>query len=192
MSRRVLLTGFEPFADHAVNPSWEALRGLGGFDALGADELERQIALLPVDYEGVAARLPELIAAGPWDLAIHLGVMGERGGLRLETRARRGPYTKPDNRGLLPPQSLAPGVIEERASSADIPALLDFLEGEGVPARPSDDAGLYLCEFTYYLSLSLEAATRILFLHVPRFGEPFEPAELTDIVRRLSAAAVDA
>eukprot|EP00912_Choanoflagellata_sp_UC4_P000300 UC4_evm2s182 len=55
--------------------------------------------------------------------------------------------------------------------------------------EPGYDAGLYLCEFVLYRSLSLCEATGIqtpvVFLHVPPAGEPFDKESLKYAVRKL-------
>ena len=56
---RVLLTGFEPFAGDAVNPSEEAVH-LVESRWSGPEELIT--AVLPVTFAGAAARMRELLA----------------------------------------------------------------------------------------------------------------------------------
>jgi len=47
----VLLTGFEPFAQHRVNPSWEVVKTLSGMTFGGRRTVSH---LLPVEYGEVA------------------------------------------------------------------------------------------------------------------------------------------
>jgi hypothetical protein len=48
----------------------------------------------------------------------------------------------------------------------------------------SVEAGLYLCEFTYFLSLELGRAPTV-FLHVPPFDSPYNPEQLRAFVSTL-------
>lgn len=66
------------------------------------------------------------------------------------------------------------------------PAAADHLALRGFPVQPSDDAGRYLCNLTYYLSLCESEKARVrrgaplhaLFLHVP-------PADVVPLRRQL-------
>lgn len=62
---------------------------------------------------------------------------------------------------------------EEYACLLNLPALVEELMAGGSPADVcvSTDAGLYLCEFTYFTTLSCNPAPA-LFVHIPPVGQP--------------------
>lgn len=63
MSReKVLLTGFGPFGDHNINPSWEVVKELSSkygkyYEELGIELITQE---LPVDYKFVQNEVPRL------------------------------------------------------------------------------------------------------------------------------------
>ena len=59
----------------------------------------------------------------------------------------------------------------------DIPSVLAKVQAAepGSNVTASSDAGLYLCEYTYYFSLHSNPAPT-LFIHIPPFDKPLSPA----------------
>ncbi|MEQ2256172.1 Pyroglutamyl-peptidase 1 [Ilyodon furcidens] len=56
--KKVVVTGFEPFGEHAVNSSWVAVQEL---EQLGLGEtVDLHVCELPVDYQAVENILPSL------------------------------------------------------------------------------------------------------------------------------------
>jgi len=169
----VLVTGFEPFEEHATNPSAAVARGLATAPPAGVDVVAAE---LPVSYRGVPAALDEALAGLDGRRpALYLGLgVQPRDGFRLEARARvrltrRG---RPDNDGVDAVVATAEreGPDEAWSTRLDAGALaLALLELAPEPAGLSWDAGGYVCEFTYG-ELLARAATHdadALFIHVP-------------------------
>lgn len=112
-------------------------------------------------------------------LIVNCGV-GKLGYLKLEKRARNGPYTKKDNRGREATNNCCSEEDDgEMVRETELP--LEDIVKSVVQSRPekhplqlstSTGAGLFLCEYTYYCSLRAERCPSV-FLHVPPFGQPY-------------------
>jgi pyrrolidone-carboxylate peptidase len=96
----------------------------------------------------------------------------------METLARNGPYNKLDNRNETP----AGGVIEgpvQQFTKVNVEQVIEWGKREKDwkdNVRLSTDAGLYLCEWTFFTSLRESAKedsshATVLFIHVPQIGE---------------------
>lgn len=155
LSATFLVTGFEPFADHRTNASWDAL-------VLLRQRWSARIATrcLPVDrcaaHELLRSMLRELRPRAVLCTGIARGEI-----FRIEHRARR-------------PAALAlePGLdeVEGRWPWLEMQTALDAC---GVSTMHSDDAGQYVCESTYWSLLNYRDALApavpeyAAFLHVP-------------------------
>jgi len=161
---RILLTGFEPFAEWPVNSSWEAVRHLA---ARRGDLVAR---LLPVDHE----RAAEAVSAVIGDLRpgiVLLTGLADDPVPRLERLGRAGPLATPDK------PSRRPGRWPWTAA-------MDGVAARGLPVRLSDDAGGYVCDTTYWAALGTEAPL-VAFLHLPPPGPTWTPergARLIEVV----------
>eukprot|EP00049_Salpingoeca_infusionum_P024729 m.16781 g.16781 ORF g.16781 m.16781 type:complete len:355 (-) comp7236_c0_seq1:2678-3742(-) len=190
----VLITGFEPFGTHAINPSWEVMRLLDQTQIKGWNVRAHR---LPVEYEPVQAKIPQLWEQYPSvKLVIHCGV-GREGGIELEQRARNGPYVRLDNQKTFP-ETKCSHVDDgdcERHTTLSLPAVIarvrDAYDGN-INIKHSFDAGLYLCEFSLYQSLRIGKAPAV-FVHVPPFDKPYSQEDLTQrahiVVQELVAQA---
>ena len=168
--RTILVTGFEPFGVHAVNPT-EGLakavdgRRLGDFTVLGA--------VLPVHHADTAARLGALLAESNPEAVLHLGLAGGRARIALERVALNVmDYEVPDNAGFRASgEPCVPGGPTAYFSTLPLPAMLKALGDEGIPAYMSNTAGTYLCNQTLYWTLhtvrNAPRPPRIGFVHFP-------------------------
>ncbi|KZT59245.1 peptidase C15, pyroglutamyl peptidase I-like protein [Calocera cornea HHB12733] len=191
----VLLTGFGPFTvrrgqadiDNAnsvpVNPSSELIRLLPQSVTLpsGTTAALTRVPDLHVSYEGLKDDVARLYAQKEWDLVVHCGAASRRPQICVELLARREGYTLPDTDGNYAASSEVyaagtQGAEESFRTALDGEALVAHLDSKGWAGkvRASDNAGLYLCEWTYYAGLrqaALQArGTKVLFLHVPVEG----------------------
>ena len=164
----VLITGFGPFPQVDVNPSGRAAAALEADPPPGIRVVGRE---LPVELHraGDALEAALLECRRRPDFLLSLGV--QRGGWwRPEGLARaRMDSTKPDNAGRFAAE-LPPLGDRDLESSVDPVRVAELLiEAGASDARPSRDAGGYVCERTFYANLV--AAERLgvpgTFLHVP-------------------------
>lgn len=172
---RILVTGFSSFPGVAANPT-EAL--VGALDDRKAELLaagDVHLAVLPVEYRALPARLERLGHAVMPDIALHFGVSGGARRFAVETLARNRVCTaKPDDAGHVPEEAFIRDGGAALPSSLPVAAAVAALAAEGLPAGVSDDAGDYLCNFLFYLSRGAHcppfAPPAAGFIHVPPFG----------------------
>ncbi|KAG0049000.1 hypothetical protein BGZ83_006143 [Gryganskiella cystojenkinii] len=140
---------------------------------------------------------------------IHVGV-GRDGHTAIETQAHRTGYFAPDNAEWSPESKEQPPVHKSvwatdpdvLTTTVDTAALADYLTAEkGWICRQSLDAGHYLCEYTFYLSMA-ERHRRItagqeteddrtcLFVHLPSVGNPYSLEELQRFTQDMVVAVV--
>lgn len=165
----VLLTGFEPFGDETINPSWEAVRALHGA-RIGGHRVEARC--LPVEFGGSLAALRKAIAATRPALVVCVGQAGGRPQLSLERIAiNLDDARRPDNAGHSPID--APIVVDGPAayfSSLPVKRLRQALQRAGIPAEISQTAGTYLCNHVFYglmHALRRRRGLRGGFVHIP-------------------------
>jgi pyroglutamyl-peptidase len=169
---RVLLTGFGPFPGFTENPSaWLAETLAERATSLGLD-CELHAAVLPTEWQAVAAFAPRLYETLQPRVMIHFGLSERARSLRIERSAYNRALPCADALGKLP---ASPVILAERPDRLDTPlpaaALTAGLRARGHTAETSRSAGRYLCNFLYYLSLEWaarqESPPLALFMHVP-------------------------
>jgi pyroglutamyl-peptidase len=173
MSETFLVTGFEPFAEHRANSSWEALAWLRPRWPATVVTLR-----LPVDHHRAHLELRRALDEVAPSSVLCTGLA--RGDLyRIERRARR-------------PEPLAtegPELVHGRWPWEE---MRSALEGTGVSAIDSDDAGRYVCESTYWSLLTYRGRAAppafAAFLHVP----PLSPEQPVERIAAAIASVVDA
>jgi pyroglutamyl-peptidase len=166
----ILVTGFEPFGAHAVNPSQELVKLLDGRQ-FGTCAIAG--AILPVHHGEAARHVSALLAELAPVAVVHLGLAESRARLALERVALNVmDYPFPDNAGYRAEGE--PCVPEGPAAyfaSLPLPEILAALIAEGIPAYLSNTAGTYLCNQTLYGTLHeiamRELTTRAGFVHLP-------------------------
>jgi pyroglutamyl-peptidase len=169
----ILVTGFEPFGGHAMNPSAELAKAVAGRDV---DGCRVEGVVLPVHHADSAARARALLADPPAAI-LHLGLAEGRARLALERVALNVmDYRIPDNAGVrVTGEPCVAGSPAAYFATLDLVALLAALTAEGIPAYVSNTAGTFLCNQTLYATLDEIArrglATRAGFLHLPLLPE---------------------
>jgi len=169
----ILVTGFGAFPGARQNPTALLMHQLAAVERrlarLGV-KLERRV--LPVVYDEIGPKLKGLIADVAPDAILHFGLAGRRRAISIETRAvNYMGVLHPDaagrrvkNRSVLPEEPFArPARIPARQLDA-------VLRRAGVRSGLSNDAGDYVCNQTFYLSLAMAEGTnrRAGFIHVPK------------------------
>lgn len=166
----IVVTGFEPFGAHSVNPSAELAKAVDGRRVAGA--LIRS-AVLPVEHGAATALTTRLIAEHDPLAIVHLGLAEGRARIALERVAiNLRDYRLPDAAGYVATdEPCVPGGPAAYFSTLPLRALLEALLAEGIPAYISDTAGTYLCNQTMYATLHALASgpgrTRAGFIHLP-------------------------
>ena len=186
MSKRILLSGFEPFGTFETNPSWDAL-ALAQSEGLLGDHVS--IVKIPVTYTDAFDVFAEAFEAHQPEGAISFGVYGSRldsasfqkandldgktpasSCIYIESVARnRDNAGKPDNAGV----TREGGVIvadapETIAASFPADSLRHSLKEAGYDCEISEDAGGYLCNHLFYRGMhAFGARIPYGFVHVP-------------------------
>lgn len=203
VSPRILVTGFTPFPGAPVNPTEHLIRCLRENPALLAGAGDIRLEILPVEYDRVPGLLEMLGRDFAPDIAIHFGLSARATGFTLERLARNEIAGKPDNAGNLPARSWIFDGEPDLPSGLPLEMIAASLAAAGLPVALSDDAGGYLCNYTFYLSCSPAFAAfspaMSGFVHVPPLpqSDPASPhaMSLDDLVAGASIvirAAVDA
>ncbi|MHA6205998.1 pyroglutamyl-peptidase I [Dyella soli] len=166
---RILLTGFTPFGDEDINPSWEAVRVLHGEHVAGHEVVAQ---LLPTAFDASRSELEQALASVEPALMIGVGQAGGRSRLSIERVAINVQDARlPDNAGAQPIDE--PVIADGPAayfSTLPIKAMLAALQADGLPAEISNTAGTYVCNHVAYLMLHLAArrkGVRAGFIHIP-------------------------
>jgi len=173
-SRVVLVTGFEPFGGHTVNPSGEVAKAVAG-RVVASCRVES--AVLPVHHAEAAARVRALLGELAPAVVLHLGLAEGRARIALERVALNVmDYPIPDNAGVrVGDEPCVPGGPAAYLATLPLGALLAALTAEGIPAYVSNTAGTFLCNQTLYTTLhAIEQgglATRAGFVHLPLLPE---------------------
>lgn len=176
--KKVVVTGFQPFGEHAVNSSWVAVQEL---EQLGLGEaVDLHVCELPVDYQAVLDILPSLWKQHQPQLAVHVGVSGLATSITLEQCGHNKGYKRLDNRSFCPASQCCmengPDCI---ASVIDMEKVCKKVNSSNIEitVSVSRDAGRYLCDYTYYTSLH-QGQGRSAFVHVPPLGGPYSSEEM--------------
>jgi pyroglutamyl-peptidase len=166
----ILVTGYEPFGDHAVNPSQELAKLLDG-RRFGSCAVAA--AVLPVHHLEASRHVSLLLGEMAPVAVVHLGLAEGRARLALERAALNVmDYRIPDNAGYRAEgEPCVPGGPAAYFASFPLPEILAALTAEGVPAYVSNTAGTFLCNETFYRTLHeiamRELAVRAGFVHLP-------------------------
>jgi len=168
MSADLVFTGFEPFGEFPVNPSFGVAESAASAAGPGA------IAeLLPVTYRTATEYGPRALSSSiPPRALVHVGLSGDRDWISIERRARNESDGKPDNDGEVPLGRLeqdGPAAVE---TGFDVEAFATALASRtGRDVRVSESAGGFVCNAIYYQSLLCARGTQVLFIHVPPLAE---------------------
>ncbi|QYY31727.1 MULTISPECIES: pyroglutamyl-peptidase I [Cupriavidus] len=173
--RTVLLTGFEPFENEPINPSWEAVRALDGERIGDAVVVARQLpCVFGAAIDGMAALLRELKPA----IAIAVGQAGGRTEMSVERVAINVDDARiADNAGAQPIDTvIAAKGPAAYFSTLPIKAIVRDMRAAGVPAAVSQTAGTFVCNHVFYglmhaLATPAGEGVRGGFIHIPYLPE---------------------
>jgi len=171
----ILVTGFGAFPGAPENPTQLLMRTLAAQErrlACYGVKLERRV--LPVVFDEIESQLQSQIAETAPDAILHFGLAARRRTISIETRAVNClGFMHPDAAGrFAKTRSVVPNGTF--TSKARVPAgrLDAALRRAGMASTLSIDAGDYVCNQTFYLSLAMAAKTQrsVGFIHVPKMA----------------------
>lgn len=183
--KAVVVTGFGPFGEHAVNASWIAVQEL---EKLGlGDSVDLYVYEVPVEYQTVQRMIPALWKKHTPELVVHVGVSSMATTVTLEKCAHNVGYSGLDNCHFCPGSRCC---VEGGPECIDSVLDLETVCKRVTASKPevavsiSKDAGRYLCDFTYYTSL-YQSHGRSAFVHVPPLGKPYSAVQLGRALRAI-------
>lgn len=193
---KILVTGFEPFAGEARNPSAEAVERLP--DTVARAKIVKLI--LPT----VRFKAPDLAARAikehhP-DVVLSIGQAGGRAAVTAERMAvNLDDFRIPDNEGNQPTdEPVIPGGSDGYLTNLPVKAMVEAIRKAGIPAEISMSAGTFVCNHLLYsiryLMETEYPGSRCGFIHIPwlpeqvldKTGQPSMPLEWS--VRAVEAA----
>lgn len=196
MIKTVLLTGFEPFNKATINPAWEAVRALDGWEGEHFRVEVRQLAcVFGQAIEDIGAMIDELHP----DVVIAVGQAGGRPEISVERVAINvDDASILDNDGQQPvDQAIEADGPAAYFSTLPIKAIVSALRAHGLVAGVSQTAGTFVCNHVFYglMHKTHGQDIRAGFIHVPFLpeqaaGRPDAPPSmaLDDIIAGIKLA----
>ena len=169
---RILVTGFGPFPGAPFNPTQPLVNRLVRVRRPAFGDVELSNHIFPVTYKAVDRQLPDLLTQYRPHALLMFGLASRTPHVRIETRARNAvTMLWPDaEHARVRKGSIAAGA-DALMFGSHTAKLLRVALGTGVDARPSRDAGSYLCNYLSWRAI--EAAgknngpTLTAFVHIP-------------------------
>jgi len=166
----ILVTGFEPFGGHPSNPSEEIAKAVDG-RVVGGQVV--RAAILPVHHVEAGTAAGHLLREHDPQAVLHVGLAAGRARIALERVAVNVmDYEVADNAGYQARgEPCVAGGPAAYLATLPLPAILEALTRDSIPAYLSNTAGTYLCNQTLYATLHAVSAassrTLVGFMHVP-------------------------
>lgn len=168
----LLVTGFGGFPGAAKNPTALLIKRLERHRSrLGRQGISLELAILPVAYADLPIKLAALHDNLKPNAILHFGLASRRQSISLETRAKnRLSILHADASGQYAQHwyVVSKGAAQRPARFPLHALKAGFLRAK-VKARLSNDAGDYICNQAFYLSLR-SPAPLAAFIHVPKRG----------------------
>ena len=175
---KVLITGFQPFGTHTLNPTALLVEALKNNQVVIPSSMTVEGLVLPVTFDTSFSELKRQLQLCKPDIVLCLGLAGRRESIELERVAINcmDAYI-PDNQGHQPRDQK----IDNNGETAYFSTLpLRHLEAQllkaKVPARISNSAGTYVCNYVFYKLAQELQTTQVQFgfIHVPPIPEQNE------------------
>ncbi|MCY7825097.1 pyroglutamyl-peptidase I [Bacillus spizizenii] len=200
MRKKVLITGFDPFDNETVNPSWEAAKQLNGLET---DEAIITAEQIPTVFRTALDTLRQAIQKHQPDIVICVGQAGGRMQITPERVAINLADARiPDNEGHQPiDEEISPRGPAAYWTGLPVKRMTAKMKENGIPAAVSYTAGTFVCNYLFYGLMDHISRTsshiRGGFIHIPFIPEQTidktaPSLSLDTIVRALRIAAVTA
>ena len=167
-SKKVLITGFEPFGGASFNPSGAVVEEIAEHGIVG---VEIVTAVLPVEFKRSSKILIDLITTHKPSVVIALGQAEGRDFIGPEQVAINLADARiADNVGVkLENQPINTGAADGYFSTLPIRAIVDAISTLGINAKVSYSAGAFICnEIFFTAQLFLQGSDVISgFIHLP-------------------------
>ena len=166
---KILVTGFEPFGDEKINPSWEAVKMLPA-EISGAEIIKMEV---PTVFEESDAVVETAIIQYGLDAVICVGQAGGRTEITVEkVGINLMEASIPDNKGNKPiDEAIREDGPDGLFSTLPVKAIVSKMQSEGIPVKMSYTAGTYVCNNLLYALLHFAKTkcpdVKVGFIHVP-------------------------
>jgi pyroglutamyl-peptidase len=167
-SKKVLLTGFEPFGGASFNPSGAVVQevaehGIGGVEII--------TAILPVEFKRSAEALIDLIRAHQPSVVISLGQAEGRDFIGPEQVAINLADARiADNAGVkIENQPISSSAADGYFSTLPIRSIVEAISSLGINAKVSYSAGAFICNEIFFTAQSFLQDSKVIsgFIHLP-------------------------
>ena len=166
---KVLVTGFDPYNNDTINPSWEAVRRLEDQIA-GAEIVKLQV---PTVFHRSIQVIRDAMERERPDVVLSVGQAYGRGDITPErVGINLSDATFPDNEGYQPTdEPIFPDGADGYFSNLPIKAMVEAIRAKGIPASASTTAGTFVCNHVlygvqYHVRKSFPGV-RSGFIHIP-------------------------
>jgi pyroglutamyl-peptidase len=167
-SKKVLLTGFEPFGGASFNPSGAVVQEIA---EQGIDGIEIVTAILPVEFKRSAMILINLIETHKPSVVISLGQAEGRDFIGPEQVAINLADARiADNAGVkLKNQPINVDAADGYFSTLPIRAIVDAISALGINSKVSYSAGAFICNEIFFCTQSFLQGSAVTsgFIHIP-------------------------
>jgi pyroglutamyl-peptidase len=169
---RVLISGFEAFGEWDVNLTALLVEALQNKEIQIPEGLTVDQILLPVTFEQSFSVLQNKINQFNPDIVISFGLAAKRESIELENLAvNKIDADIVDNDGVQPREQMINHLGEASyLSTLPLQGIEDALQLAGIPAKTSNDAGSYVCNYVFYRMMEANQDSLRLcgFIHVPQ------------------------
>lgn len=173
--KKVLITGFTPFGEESINPSYEAVKLLPN-SILGAQIIKLEV---PTVFYTSLQVVREAIDMYRPDLIIHVGQAGGRFGITPERVAINLDDARiVDNEGQQPIDlPVVQDGLPAYFTTLPVKAMVEKMQANHIPASLSTTAGTFVCNHLMYGTLQYLDTIRKInevnagFIHVPYMTE---------------------
>jgi pyroglutamyl-peptidase len=168
--KKLLLTGFEAFAEHSTNPTEKLVNKFS--DSI-INNYKIKAFILPVEYKAAATIVSELIELEKPDAIISLGLAADRTEITPELIAINYCHSNvPDNAGAIKLfTKINPKSKESFISTLPLESMIKALNEKEIDAKLSTSAGTYVCNTVMYTALQKSSQMNLDipcgFIHIP-------------------------
>ena len=168
--KKLLLTGFEAFAEHSTNPTENLVNK---FSNTVVNNFKIKAYILPVEYKSASSIISNLIETEKPDAIISLGLAADRAEITPELIAINYCHSKvPDNAGDIKLfTKINPKSKESFISTLPIKKIIEALNEKSIAAKLSSTAGTYVCNTVMYTALQKSSKMSLDipcgFIHIP-------------------------
>lgn len=172
---KLLVTGFGPFPGVPINPAEDLIRHLTlhiNPDRMG---VHLKTHIFPTEWQKVREDLSDLFRTSKPDICLHFGYHKNAKGFRFETSAQNSTANRVDACGCFPDsKQILKHCHRTLKTNLPLHSLAWQLTQRNIPTELSNNAGRYLCNYLYFLSLfqitQTSRETSACFIHIPAFA----------------------